>query len=100
MSIICIFKDVRVGTAQSLLNRPTVRENVRDGCQSRADCMLSICPPFVSNVNKVILNTNELNYMISIIPFKRIIVFKYPFSKIVFKFKKLNKFIIRCLFNV
>ncbi|XP_026490100.2 protocadherin-like wing polarity protein stan isoform X1 [Vanessa tameamea] len=41
----CI-QDVRVGTAQSLLNRPTVRENVRDGCQSRADCMLSICPPY------------------------------------------------------
>ncbi|XP_072940790.1 protocadherin-like wing polarity protein stan [Epargyreus clarus] len=41
----CI-QDVRVGTSQSLLNRPTVRENVRDGCQSRADCMLSICPPF------------------------------------------------------
>ncbi|KAH9644921.1 hypothetical protein HF086_014409 [Spodoptera exigua] len=39
-------EDVRVGTAQSLLNRPTVRENVRDGCQSRADCMLSICPPY------------------------------------------------------
>ncbi|RVE52505.1 hypothetical protein evm_002899 [Chilo suppressalis] len=41
----CI-QDVRVGTSQSLLNRPTVRENVRDGCQSRADCMLSICPPY------------------------------------------------------
>ncbi|OWR45133.1 cadherin [Danaus plexippus plexippus] len=41
----CI-QDVRVGTAQSLLNRPTVREHVRDGCQSRADCMLSICPPY------------------------------------------------------
>ncbi|XP_045493580.1 protocadherin-like wing polarity protein stan [Colias croceus] len=41
----CI-QDVRVGTAQSLLNRPTVRENVRDGCQSRSDCMLSICPPY------------------------------------------------------
>ncbi|CAH2075509.1 unnamed protein product, partial [Iphiclides podalirius] len=41
----CI-QDVRVGTAQSLLNRPTVRENVRDGCQSKADCMLSICPPY------------------------------------------------------
>ncbi|CAH2107056.1 unnamed protein product [Euphydryas editha] len=41
----CI-QDVRVGTAQSLLNRPTVRENVRDGCQSRADCLLSICPPY------------------------------------------------------
>ncbi|XP_037874856.1 protocadherin-like wing polarity protein stan [Bombyx mori] len=41
----CI-QDVRIGTAQSLLNRPTVRENVRDGCQSRADCMLSICPPY------------------------------------------------------
>ncbi|XP_041976162.1 protocadherin-like wing polarity protein stan isoform X2 [Aricia agestis] len=39
----CI-QDVRVGTAQSLLNRPTVRENVRDGCQSRADCLLSNCP--------------------------------------------------------
>ncbi|XP_050681661.1 protocadherin-like wing polarity protein stan isoform X2 [Leptidea sinapis] len=41
----CI-QDVRVGTAQSLLNRPTVRENVRDGCASRADCMLSVCPPY------------------------------------------------------
>ncbi|XP_059052501.1 protocadherin-like wing polarity protein stan [Achroia grisella] len=41
----CI-QDVRVGTPQSLLNRPTVRENVKDGCQSRADCMLSICPPY------------------------------------------------------
>ncbi|XP_013177867.1 PREDICTED: protocadherin-like wing polarity protein stan isoform X1 [Papilio xuthus] len=41
----CI-QDVRVGTAQSLLNRPTVRENVRDGCQSKADCLLSICPPY------------------------------------------------------
>ncbi|KAJ8731807.1 hypothetical protein PYW08_014537 [Mythimna loreyi] len=46
----CI-QDVRVGTAQSLLNRPTVRENVRDGCQSRADCMLSICPPFSTCVS-------------------------------------------------
>ncbi|XP_013196318.2 protocadherin-like wing polarity protein stan [Amyelois transitella] len=41
----CI-QDVRVGTAQALLSRPTVRENVRDGCASRADCMLSICPPY------------------------------------------------------
>ncbi|KAJ0179731.1 hypothetical protein K1T71_004322 [Dendrolimus kikuchii] len=41
----CI-QDVRVGTAQSLLNRPTVRENVRDGCQSRSDCLLSTCPPY------------------------------------------------------
>ncbi|GBP48921.1 Protocadherin-like wing polarity protein stan [Eumeta japonica] len=41
----CI-QDVRIGTAQTLLNRPTVRENVRDGCQSRADCQLSICPPY------------------------------------------------------
>ncbi|XP_026328508.1 protocadherin-like wing polarity protein stan isoform X2 [Hyposmocoma kahamanoa] len=41
----CI-QDVRVGTAQSLLNRPTIKENVRDGCQSRADCMLSICPAY------------------------------------------------------
>ncbi|KAF9822527.1 hypothetical protein SFRURICE_010278 [Spodoptera frugiperda] len=46
----CI-QDVRVGTAQSLLNRPTVRENVRDGCQSRADCMLSICPPYSTCVS-------------------------------------------------
>ncbi|KAG7299924.1 hypothetical protein JYU34_016949 [Plutella xylostella] len=41
----CI-QDVRVGTQQSLLNRPTVRENVRDGCESKADCALAVCPPF------------------------------------------------------
>ncbi|XP_063379045.1 protocadherin-like wing polarity protein stan [Cydia fagiglandana] len=41
----CI-QDVRVGTNQNLLNRPTTIENVKDGCQSRADCMLSICPPY------------------------------------------------------
>lgn len=41
----CI-QDVRVGSSQSLLNRPTVRENVRDGCASRSDCMLAICPPY------------------------------------------------------
>lgn len=31
-----------------MLSRPTVRENVRDGCQSRADCLLSACPSDVS----------------------------------------------------
>lgn len=33
----CI-QDVRVGGAQSLLNRPTIRENVKDGCISNAEC--------------------------------------------------------------
>lgn len=38
----CI-QDVRVGGAQSFLNRPTIRENVIDGCASLATCR-SACP--------------------------------------------------------
>lgn len=30
--------DIRVGGPQSTLNRPTIRENVRDGCESTAVC--------------------------------------------------------------
>lgn len=33
----CI-QDVRVGGPQSSLNRPTIRENVRDGCESKSTC--------------------------------------------------------------
>ncbi|XP_055589136.1 protocadherin-like wing polarity protein stan isoform X4 [Uranotaenia lowii] len=33
----CI-QDVRVGGSQSVLNRPTIRENVMDGCPSNAKC--------------------------------------------------------------
>lgn len=53
-----------MGTAQSLLNRPTVRENVRDGCQSRADCMLSICPPYVSNFVEFVVLVSQQHDMI------------------------------------
>lgn len=38
----CI-QDVRVGGMQSILNRPTIRENVEDGCISRAQCP-ETCP--------------------------------------------------------
>lgn len=38
----CI-QDVRVGGAQTMLNRPTIRENVGDGCGSKAQCSDS-CP--------------------------------------------------------
>ncbi|XP_021699917.1 protocadherin-like wing polarity protein stan isoform X3 [Aedes aegypti] len=38
----CI-QDVRVGGTQSVLNRPTIRENVIDGCMSNAKCPDS-CP--------------------------------------------------------
>ncbi|XP_065082456.1 protocadherin-like wing polarity protein stan isoform X2 [Ochlerotatus camptorhynchus] len=38
----CI-QDVRVGGSQSVLNRPTIRENVIDGCMSNAKCPNS-CP--------------------------------------------------------
>ncbi|XP_062541557.1 protocadherin-like wing polarity protein stan [Armigeres subalbatus] len=38
----CI-QDVRVGGTQSVLNRPTIRENVIDGCTSNAKCPDS-CP--------------------------------------------------------
>lgn len=31
-------QDVRIGGPQSSLNRPTVRENIRDGCESNAAC--------------------------------------------------------------
>ncbi|XP_033247045.1 protocadherin-like wing polarity protein stan isoform X1 [Drosophila miranda] len=33
----CI-QDVRIGAGQSVLSRPTIRENVEDGCESRAQC--------------------------------------------------------------
>ncbi|XP_053689361.1 protocadherin-like wing polarity protein stan isoform X2 [Sabethes cyaneus] len=33
----CI-QDIRVGGSQSVLNRPTIRENVIDGCKSNAKC--------------------------------------------------------------
>lgn len=33
----CI-QDVRIGASQSVLSRPTIRENVEDGCASRAEC--------------------------------------------------------------
>lgn len=45
----CI-QDVRVGGAQSLLNRPTIRENVIDGCLSNAICTES-CPVHSSCVS-------------------------------------------------
>lgn len=35
--------DVRIGNSQSILNRPTIRENVIDGCTSNARCPES-CP--------------------------------------------------------
>ncbi|XP_058836851.1 protocadherin-like wing polarity protein stan isoform X3 [Topomyia yanbarensis] len=38
----CI-QDIRVGHSQSVLNRPTIRENVMDGCTSNAKCPNS-CP--------------------------------------------------------
>lgn len=38
----CI-QDVRVGGLQSVLNRPTIRENVADGCLSKSQCPES-CP--------------------------------------------------------
>lgn len=38
----CI-QDVRIGTHQSIMNRPIVRENVKDGCPSRGQCPES-CP--------------------------------------------------------
>lgn len=38
----CI-QDVRIGTHQSSLSRPTVRENVMDGCPSPSECT-SHCP--------------------------------------------------------
>ncbi|XP_030388378.1 protocadherin-like wing polarity protein stan [Scaptodrosophila lebanonensis] len=38
----CI-QDVRIGAGQSVLSRPTIRENVEDGCASRAECPSS-CP--------------------------------------------------------
>lgn len=38
----CI-QDVRVGGSQSVLNRPTIRENVYDGCDSNAKCPVT-CP--------------------------------------------------------
>ncbi|XP_037826241.1 protocadherin-like wing polarity protein stan isoform X1 [Lucilia sericata] len=38
----CI-QDVRIGAAQSVLSRPTIRENVEDGCISKAECPQS-CP--------------------------------------------------------
>ncbi|XP_001961249.3 protocadherin-like wing polarity protein stan isoform X3 [Drosophila ananassae] len=31
-------QDVRIGAGQSVLSRPTIRENVEDGCESRAQC--------------------------------------------------------------
>ncbi|XP_058065887.1 protocadherin-like wing polarity protein stan [Anopheles bellator] len=37
-------QDVRVGGVQSVLKRPTVRENVADGCASNAKCPAG-CPP-------------------------------------------------------
>ncbi|XP_054089368.1 protocadherin-like wing polarity protein stan isoform X2 [Zeugodacus cucurbitae] len=39
----CI-QNVRIGASQSVLSRPTIRENVEDGCMSRAECPES-CPP-------------------------------------------------------
>ncbi|XP_035787631.1 protocadherin-like wing polarity protein stan isoform X1 [Anopheles albimanus] len=39
----CI-QDVRVGGVQSVLKRPTVRENVIDGCASNAKCPEDGCP--------------------------------------------------------
>ncbi|XP_055380293.1 protocadherin-like wing polarity protein stan [Condylostylus longicornis] len=38
----CI-QDVRIGGIQSILNRPTIRENVEDGCMSRTECP-ETCP--------------------------------------------------------
>jgi cadherin EGF LAG seven-pass G-type receptor 1 len=39
----CI-QDVRIGTTQSALQRPTVRENVEDGCISSDPCSPNKCP--------------------------------------------------------
>jgi cadherin EGF LAG seven-pass G-type receptor 1 len=36
-------QDVRVGSPQAVLNRPTIRENVIDGCASKAECP-DMCP--------------------------------------------------------
>ncbi|XP_067630827.1 protocadherin-like wing polarity protein stan [Eurosta solidaginis] len=39
----CI-QNVRIGAAQTVLSRPSIRENVEDGCMSRAECP-ETCPP-------------------------------------------------------
>ncbi|XP_037887303.1 protocadherin-like wing polarity protein stan isoform X2 [Glossina fuscipes] len=39
----CI-QDVRIGASQAVLSRPTIRENVEDGCVSRAECPESCAP--------------------------------------------------------
>lgn len=36
-------QDVRIGASQAVLSRPTIRENVEDGCESRAQCP-ETCP--------------------------------------------------------
>lgn len=38
----CI-QDVRIGSQQTILSRPTVKENVLDGCESNGECQ-SECP--------------------------------------------------------
>ncbi|XP_060651948.1 protocadherin-like wing polarity protein stan isoform X2 [Drosophila nasuta] len=43
-------QDVRIGASQSVLSRPTIRENVEDGCESRAQCPNS-CPAHSSCVS-------------------------------------------------
>ncbi|KAH8396820.1 hypothetical protein KR215_004771 [Drosophila sulfurigaster] len=43
-------QDVRIGASQSVLSRPTIRENVEDGCESRAQCPSS-CPAHSSCVS-------------------------------------------------
>jgi cadherin EGF LAG seven-pass G-type receptor 1 len=44
-SLLCLgcIQDVRIGNHQTTLNRPTVKENVLDGCPSLMDCQ-SDCP--------------------------------------------------------
>ncbi|GLV44458.1 starry night [Carabus blaptoides fortunei] len=46
----CI-QDVRIGNQQSSLNRPTVRENVLDGCPDQTDCS-AVCPDTADCVGK------------------------------------------------
>ncbi|XP_068147300.1 protocadherin-like wing polarity protein stan isoform X2 [Drosophila tropicalis] len=54
-------QDVRIGAGQAVLSRPTIRENVEDGCESRAQCPMENCPIHSTCIAKWDVTTCECN---------------------------------------